>query len=448
MSSHTAKRPRQASGWGPPPKPAIPEDAPLDDRDQEALPIEPLDPDVSMMEGMGPALPGATDTTILHREIGSVHEKWISLVDIMAMVNGLKSLSSFLDGIVDLHDVVIQQMALAHQDDELELDTLAARTFKGSTRPKRYTFTNLNAFLWSRTMAKRSGTLIGSSEVVSRMVKNRSFVWIMPLISAWPPPITCDSVAEASGLWYLELNVAKHMETAILTRLTEHLTVNYEGFFFCTLNNKGEPLYGKWYMRLVVKKSEGRPVPDTQYITDWLQHQMVGLVVDGSVWYATQCCVCMQSSLLTKAKDHHGGNCSLLAMFNKHCRGVNLAPIYPGPLTLVTTLQKEPIKVDSVSKELEKLRKEIKGELGAVVKCLGIVEKKCGLKRAAESEESSTSPKKKKKKAKKGKKSDMDKKEGQKAAAGSSTKAAKEKASKKGKEKEIDEARAIDWAKK
>ena len=88
----------------------------------------------------------------------------------------------------------------------------------------------------------------------------------------------------------------------------------------------------------------------------------------------------------------------MLATFNKICKNTNLMPLTLLCVGVSANLQKEPVKVEAVAKDIDKWQKEMQGQFSALEKRLGKVEQKCGLKRKAEDDVSSTTLQKKGKK--------------------------------------------------
>ena len=155
---------------------------------------------------------------------------------------------------------------------------------------------------------------------------------------------------------------------------------------------------GHWFLRLV--RPDGDPLnkPAMDSITDWLKKCTRGVVVTDSVWIHEYCSVCWQSPLFNKTKGHKPEACPLLATFNKICKNANLTPLTLHHAGVSANLQKEPVKVEAVAKDIDKWRKEMQGQFSALEKRLGKVEQKCGLKHKAEDDASSTTPQKKGKK--------------------------------------------------
>jgi len=139
------------------------------------------------------------------------------------------------------------------------------------------------------------------------------------------------------------------------------------------------------------------------WVTEWLKSSTKGRVVPDTVWEGLACCVCWQGASTTKSKDHGALRCPLLASFNKVRKNARLAPVDITSKGLSAGLQKAPVGVETVEKDVRKVEKELKGIISALEKRLVLVEKQAGLKRKAEDSQSSAPPEKKRKKSGKGK---------------------------------------------
>ena len=155
---------------------------------------------------------------------------------------------------------------------------------------------------------------------------------------------------------------------------------------------------GHWFLHLV--RPDGDPLnkPAMESITDWLKNHMCGVVVMESVWMHEYCSVCWQSPLFGKTRGHKLEGCPLLVTFNKIHKNTNLMPLTLHHVGVSTNLQKEPVKVEAVAKDIDKWWKEMQGQFSALEKQLGKVEQKCSLKHKAEDDTSPTTPQKKGKK--------------------------------------------------
>ncbi|KAH8981643.1 hypothetical protein EDB86DRAFT_3107085 [Lactarius hatsudake] len=335
----------------------------------------------------------------LVRIVGSPPDTWVTQADVLKMAQLLPTLTTW-GGKVDPLDVVVAQAVAAHPDDELAISTLIQRSFEGASIPQRYSFGNGGAEIWFRKDSKRKGTLIGSTTMVHRSVSSRSFAWIVPLVAAWPPPLSYGPEPQASATWCFKVDLDLGLEAEHLTFIATKLGVNYNGYLFRALNKAGEPLIGAWILRLAKKTETNSSISDVKYVTHWLKERTKGVVVEGSVWYEERCCVCWRTDLHGDVKDHCGGACPAIATFNKVRKAVNLTPITIAQNAINASLQKEPVKVEKVAKDFDKMHKELKGEIAALVKRVAALEKKAGIKRGAEPGEPSTPPKKKQKKAK------------------------------------------------
>ena len=129
------------------------------------------------------------------------------------------------------------------------------------------------------------------------------------------------------------------------------------------------------------------------------------MVDPDSVWYAETCVFCWQNPLYAKGgKIHSTNGCPLLMTFNKVRKSANLMPITSSQDGWVATQVKAAIKPETVVKEVDSWKKEVRGELSAHTKRLDALEKKTGLKHKVEDTGQSEGPVKKRRgrKARKG----------------------------------------------
>ncbi|KAH9161984.1 hypothetical protein EDB89DRAFT_1913536 [Lactarius sanguifluus] len=308
------------------------------------------------------------------RIVGSPDDTYVHQADIMKMAALLPTLTTW-GGTVDPLDVVVSQAIITHKDDELAMETLTQRIFEGASLPQRHYFSGVRVALWFRTEAKRKGTLTGTTDLVHRSVSSRSFSWILPLIAAWPPLMAFGPEAQASAVWCFKVDLDVGLESDLISSLTHRLSVHYNGYLFRTLNKAGEPIIGSWYLHLAKRMETSDPILDVKYVTDWLKNRSKGVVVEGSVWYEEICCVCWRSDLHGTTRSHHASQCPAVQTFNKVWKAVNLSPITVSQNLIQSSLQKEPVKVETVAKDSEKMHKELKGEIAGILKQLSVVEK-------------------------------------------------------------------------
>jgi len=241
MSSHTTvggttptrpavKRARVASNPRGPPTGAV-----VDDRDPSpALSIETVED--SAMSGMGMALPTLGNPfEVLALKFGSPGDCWVAGEDLERMMAVLKTMVSRTDDGTkgsDPLDAVVARAVMAHEGDEMGLDVLVSRSFKGASVPHRYMFQEQAATLFYRSDVKKNGTLAGSVELVHRSLQSRSFAWVYPLVAYWPPALVCGEEPECSSLWSFELDIKKESELTSLGILGAKLCAHYQGYFF------------------------------------------------------------------------------------------------------------------------------------------------------------------------------------------------------------------------
>ena len=195
------------------------------------------------MEGLGGALPdNSTSLATWFVKIGTPGEDWITGDDIKMIASRFATLRTVpkeavappmvYKPVVDPLDIVVQRSLPAHLDDEMELATLAQRSFKGASIPNNYPFDMIRANLIYRASEKRKGTLAGSVDIIHRSYSSRSFVWVVPAIVAWPPSLVCGIEPQCSALWSVAVNLDKEAEGTILGALATALSDNYNGYFF------------------------------------------------------------------------------------------------------------------------------------------------------------------------------------------------------------------------
>ncbi|KAH9051481.1 hypothetical protein EDB87DRAFT_1694602 [Lactarius vividus] len=311
--------------------------------------------------------------------INSPPGTYVDELDLFAMANHLQKLKGF-GGEVDMLDVVVTRTLLVHEDNEWAMDELIFCSFEGASLPAAHMFYKLRVYLWARKASKRGGNLIRSMDPIHRLYKSRSFTWVLLLVAAWPPPLAFGPDPQSSALWGFELDLRRGIELDLLHTLSNRIGVKYNGLLFRAINKTGEPVVGHWYLCLAKKNENNDPILDVKYITKWLKDHMHGVVVEDSVWFAQQCCLRWQSPVLGKVTEHDGGHCPLLTTFNKVRKAAGLTPITLSQNKVNVSLQKEPIKVETVAKENDKQFKELRGEVAALTKRVAALEKKAGIK--------------------------------------------------------------------
>ena len=229
-SGAPAKRARIASNPSPP-------DDLVESFDTDAAGVPPRIDEVDMdmsMASLLDALP-EEDRSVHFRHIGHSHQNApLSESDVVQWVGHLSALTSFR-GPVDPLDMVIVREVLGHDDDAFKLSQMAVRAFKGATIPKaqRLHSEGWRASFYTRSVAKRGGTLTGGKEVMHRALKNRSFVWTVPLGVAWPPPVTMGPEPGCDDLWYFEIPARKDVfEADLCGKLIVPLSAHFEGYLF------------------------------------------------------------------------------------------------------------------------------------------------------------------------------------------------------------------------
>ncbi|KAI0289324.1 hypothetical protein B0F90DRAFT_1868850, partial [Multifurca ochricompacta] len=285
----------------------------------------------------------------------------------------------------DKMDVIVQRKLVASPDDEWELEKLITRTFEGARPPNFQIITSstVDMRIVGRTGKAVKGTLMKSSEAVWRTLANRSFIWISPLYAVWPPALSLGPENGHSALWHFSLQ-KDFVDKAqvVLNGLVNQLVGNGQlrGAFFCAISKEGVVIKGSWYLRL--QDADGNPIASPDVITEWLKEKTSNWIIKDSVWYALRCAICWQGHPCTKVKDHAAIKCPLLAAFNKLRAHGHFKPIeFDGNGGLSVSCTKEPVKVEKVAKDLDKLAKDTRGQISALDKRIVILEKKAGIKR-------------------------------------------------------------------
>ena len=153
---------------------------------------------------------------------------------------------------------------------------------------------------------------------------------------------------------------------------------------------------GKWFLRLI--RVNGAPIPDPSVITKWLKESTGKSVKADTVWQTDSCGFCWQTPTFSKGgKAHQMLGCPLLATFNKVRKSASLAPIILSGDGVHASLQKVPVKAESVAKDVDKWQKEFRGMVSALEKRVDTLEKKVGVKRKADPPKSPPATKKSKK---------------------------------------------------
>ena len=151
---------------------------------------------------------------------------------------------------------------------------------------------------------------------------------------------------------------------------------------------------GHWYLHLL--KKDNSPFGRPGGITEWLKNKTGGLVVADSVTLQERCCFCWRGSPVSKVSDHGAEKCPLLVTFNKYRANANLQPVRVAEGSFDAEAKKEPVKAETVAKELAKEVKDLKGSIAGLEKRLQVLEKKAGVKRKASEDPAVKQSKKKK----------------------------------------------------
>lgn len=135
---------------------------------------------------------------------------------------------------IDPRNVVFGQRLLAVPEDELALHNAIMATFKGGILPMMENIsmaeTTMGTLYW-RSSESPNGYLAQSKEIADRDVQRRSFAWVAPLITVWPPPITLSAEASDNTVWDFKLRQGETGRSALLA-IAQRLDKRYCGAFF------------------------------------------------------------------------------------------------------------------------------------------------------------------------------------------------------------------------
>jgi hypothetical protein len=89
--------------------------------------------------------------------------------------------------------VVLERRLLADKADDLALSRQVLAAFRGDSKPLEEEVelggTTMRGTLHWRIEPSAGGHLAQNMEAVDRDLNSRSFAWVVPLISTWPPSI-------------------------------------------------------------------------------------------------------------------------------------------------------------------------------------------------------------------------------------------------------------------
>jgi hypothetical protein len=141
-----------------------------------------------------------------------------------------------------------------------------------------------------------------------------------------------------------------------------------------------EPLSHKWFLCLV--RRSGSPLASSEWVTDTLkgEGESAKFVVKDTVWQGLRCCICWQSPLYSKAKDHCTESCPFLSSINEMRKHSNYVPITPCHLGLSATSERLPVQLEDLAKEAKKRDKEVQDKLKSLETRLASLEVKTGTK--------------------------------------------------------------------
>jgi hypothetical protein len=133
------------------------------------------------------------------------------------------------------HDVVLERQLLADLADDLALSRAISSTYKGGSKPREEDLAldsdEMMGTLYWRTLSSGGGYLAQSMEVTDKELHGHSFMWMMPAITVWPPPLVMGPDAVDNTLWDFELK-NRDAERAGLHSLATWLSDQHCGAFF------------------------------------------------------------------------------------------------------------------------------------------------------------------------------------------------------------------------
>jgi hypothetical protein len=161
-----------------------------------------------------------------------------------------------------------------------------------------------------------------------------------------------------------------------------------------------EPLSHKWFLCIV--KCSGAPPGSLEWILNTLKGSVdsTKFVDKGTIWQGLRCCICWQSPLYTRVKDHSMEGCPLLSSFNEMRGATSLVPVTPCRLGLSATMERLPVQVEDLAKESKRRDKELQETIKNLETRLSLVEEKAGITEPAAALEKRKKKNSKKDKAK------------------------------------------------
>ena len=115
-----------------------------------------------------------------------------------------------------------------------------------------------------------------------------------------------------------------------------------------------------------------------------------------SVKYQKRCCFCWRGEPFTVGSNHVVEGCPLLGTFNKIRAHENLRPIAITCNIIDSAAKKEPIIVEKLKSKMDREVEEMRELIGALDKCVKVLEGEWGKKRKSDATPSTPSPQKKK----------------------------------------------------
>jgi hypothetical protein len=136
---------------------------------------------------------------------------------------------------IDPRNVVFGQRLLAVLEDELALYNAILATFKGGFMPiiediSMASKTTAGTLYW-RSAKSPNGYLAQGPEIADRDTQRRSFAWVAPLSTVWPPPIMLSAEVSDNMVWDFKLREGETGRSALLA-IAQQLDKRYCGAFF------------------------------------------------------------------------------------------------------------------------------------------------------------------------------------------------------------------------
>ena len=140
-----------------------------------------------------------------------------------------------------------------------------------------------------------------------------------------------------------------------------NLTFDFTTYLWYRLDDKYRVIPGCWYMRLIMK--DGSPLGETSAhgISQWLRESIGGVIDPKSVALMDRCTVCMRGTLV---QGHKTAKCPTLALMNKLRANKDIVPIVVGVNTLIDSVKKKPLTLESLEKKHAQELRDLRSKIG------------------------------------------------------------------------------------